>query len=230
MEYFKKIIKKPIVVGIILFLVLFFFLFIIFSRDKVVDYSYLKKDVNEEYIVLDSIFPQFNLSSPGISDLNEKIKKDFLFYRGQIGVTYDVKSYLSSSVLSLVLSFTYTEEGNTLYETTKYCTYNYDLENETVLSDQELLDFYGLTSKQVKMFLEQKFKNIYYNQISKQQISSSTSYSYFLESKGIQNYMDNTSFAVEKGSLVCYRPFHITPINNDYNNFTSKDFRFVVVK
>ena len=44
------------------------------------------------------------------------------------------------------------------------------------------------------------------------------------------NYMDNTSFAVEKGSLVCYRPFYITPINDDYKNFTTKDFRFVVVK
>ena len=201
-----------------------------FSQEKAVDYTHLKKDSDREYIVLDATIPQFNLSSSGVSELNKKIEKDFLFYRGQIGVTYDIKSYLSSSILSLVISFTYTEEGNTLYETTKYCTYNYDLENEVILSDKELLDLYGLTTKQVKKFLEQKFKNFYYHQLSKKQIDSSSSYSYFLQSKGIDNYMDNTSFAVEKGSLVCYRPFYITPINDDYKNFTTKDFRFVVVK
>ena len=99
-----------------------------------------------------------------------------------------------------------------------------------ILTEKELLDLYGLTTKHVKKFLEQKFKNFYYHQLSKKQIDSSSSYSYFLQSKGIDNYMDNTSFAVEKGSLVCYRPFYITPVNDDYKNFTIKDFRFVVVK
>ena len=233
MGYMKRVISQPIVLGIFLFLVLFFICFSIFAsffRDREVDYTHLKKDYDKEYIVLDSTVPQFNLSSSGVSGLNKEIKKDFLFYRKQIGVTYDIKSYLSSSILSLVISFTYTEEGNTLYETTKYCTYNYDLENEVVLSDKELLDLYGLTTKQVKMFLEQKFKNTYYYQLSKQQIDSSVTYSYFLQSKGIHNYMDNISFSVEKGSLICYRPFYITPINDDYKNFTIKDFRFVVVK
>lgn len=233
MGYIKRVIGHPIIFGFLLFLVLFFICFSIFAsffRDRDVDYTYLKKDYDKEYIVLDSTVPQFNLSSSGVSDLNKEIKKDFLFYRKQIGVTYDIKSYLSSSILSLVISFTYTEEGNTLYETTKYCTYNYDLENEVVLSNQELLDLYGLTTKQVKMFLEQKFKNFYYHQLSKQQIDSSVTYSYFLQSKGIDNYMDNISFSVEKGSLICYRPFYITPINDDYKNFTIKDFRFVVVK
>ncbi len=233
MEYMKRVISQPIVLGIFLFfvfLIICFFSFSLFSQEKEVDYTHLKKDSDREYIVLDATIPQFNLSSSGVSELNKKIEKDFLFYRGQIGVTYDIKSYLSSSILSLVVSFTYTEEGNTLYETTKYCTYNYDLENEVVLSDKELLDLYGLTTKQVKMFLEQKFKNFYYHQLSKQQIDSSVTYSYFLQSKGIDNYMDNISFAVEKGSLICYRPFYITPINDDYKNFTIKDFRFVVVK
>lgn len=233
MGYIKRVIGHPIIFGFLLFLVLFFICFSIFAsffRDRDVDYTHLKKDYDKEYIVLDSTVPQFNLSSSGVSDLNKEIKKDFLFYRKQIGVTYDIKSYLSSSILSLVISFTYTEEGNTLYETTKYCTYNYDLENEVVLSDKELLDLYGLTTKQVKMFLEQKFKNTYYYQLSKQQIDSSVTYSYFLQSKGIDNYMDNISFSVEKGSLICYRPFYITPINDDYKNFTIKDFRFVVVK
>lgn len=233
MGYIKRVIGHPIIFGFLLFLVLFFVCFSIFAsffHDREVDYTHLKKDYDKEYIVLDSTVPQFNLSSSGVSDLNKEIKKDFLFYRKQIGVTYDIKSYLSSSILSLVVSFTYTEEGNTLYETTKYCTYNYDLENEVVLSDKELLDLYGLTTKQVKMFLEQKFKNTYYYQLSEQQIDSSVTYSYFLQSKGIDNYMDNISFSVEKGSLICYRPFYITPINDDYKNFTIKDFRFVVVK
>lgn len=233
MEYMKRVISQPIVLGIFLFfvfLIIVFFSFSLFSQEKEVDYTHLKKDFDRDYIVLDVTIPQFNLSSSGVSELNKKIEKDFLFYRGQIGVTYDIKSYLSSSILSLVISFTYTEEGNTLYETTKYCTYNYDLENEVILSDKELLDLYGLTTKQVKKFLEQKFKNFYYHQLSKKQIDSSSSYSYFLQSKGIDNYMDNTSFAVEKGSLVCYRPFYITPVNDDYKNFTTKDFRFVVVK
>lgn len=233
MEYMKRVISQPIVLGVFLFfvfLIIVFFSFSLFSQEKAVDYTHLKKDSDREYIVLDATIPQFNLSSSGVSELNKKIEKDFLFYRGQIGVTYDIKSYLSSSILSLVISFTYTEEGNTLYETTKYCTYNYDLENEVILSDKELLDLYGLTTKHVKKFLEQKFKNFYYHQLSKKQIDSSSSYSYFLQSKGIDNYMDNTSFAVEKGSLVCYRPFYITPVNDDYKNFTTKDFRFVVVK
>ncbi len=233
MEYMKRVISQPIVLGVFLFfvfLIIVFFSFSLFSQEKEVDYTHLKKDSDREYIVLDATIPQFNLSSSGVSELNKKIEKDFLFYRGQIGVTYDIKSYLSSSILSLVISFTYTEEGNTLYETTKYCTYNYDLENEVILSDKELLDLYGLTTKHVKKFLEQKFKNFYYHQLSKKQIDSSSSYSYFLQSKGIDNYMDNTSFAVEKGSLVCYRPFYITPVNDDYKNFTTKDFRFVVVK
>lgn len=233
MKCIKKLLERPIVFGIFLFLVLFvvcFFLFSTFSRDSEIDYSYLKKNRDEEYIVLDSTIPQFNLSSFGVDDLNEKIKKDFLFYSNQIGATYDIKSYLSFSVLSLVVSFTYTEEGNTLYETTKYCTYNYDLEKKDVLSNKELLGLYKLTSKQVNMFLEQKFKNFYYNQLSKHQIDSSISYSYFLQSKGIDDYMDGVSFSIEKGSLICYRPFHITPINDDYKNFTTKNFRFVVVK
>jgi len=230
MKYIKKfkiILKKPILLCIILSFICF--LFFIF-RDSEADYTHLKKDYNQEYIILAASIPQFNLASFEIDDLNKKIEDDFLFYRNQIGVTYGIKSYLSSSILSLVVSFTYTEEGNTLYETTKYCTYNYDLENQAVFSNQDLLDLYDLTSKQVSMFLEQKFKNFYYNQLSEHQIDSSSSYSYFLQSKGINDYIDEVSFSVENGSLICYRPFYITPVNDDYKNFTIEDFRFVVVK
>lgn len=220
---------------LLVMIVLFLYSFV-FSSDKEKDYSALKLDATKEFIITSSIndtitIPQLNVRGDNAKSLNQQILIDYQKYQNKTGVSYFVESYESSPFLSIVLEVVYTEEGNTLYETTKYYTYNYDLKSGKWLSDSELLKQFDVSMKEVDKFLENKFLNYYYELVEKEKLDSSTcNYQCFLSSKEIEDYTEVVSFSVEQGSLVVYRPFVITPINYDYKNFSSLDFRFVVVK
>lgn len=220
-------------VFIMITLLLYFF---VFSTSKVKDYSVLKLDTAKNFIIMTSAnnaikIPQLNIQGNSAQRLNQQILTDYKKYQNKTGVSYFVDSYESYPFLSIVLEIIYTEAGNTLYETTKYYTYNYDLKSEEWLSDIALLKQFDVSMKDVDKFLENKFLNYYYDLIEKEKLdASSCDYKCFLSSKEIDGYTDEISFSVEKGSLIIYRPFVITPINYDYKNFSSSDFRFVLVK
>lgn len=223
------------VILLLLCIVIFCFFFFRDSEDK--NYDLLKRDSSYDFVYLteDSYsfgrVPKFNIIGSQVDKLNRQIEKDYAKFESRIGVSCQTKYYISSSIISLVVVFTYSEEGNTLYETTKYYTYNYDMDSEQVLNDAELLSYFDLSLSDVDAFLEQKFSNFYYSLIEEDKLDPSTcNFQCFLESKQIDDYMTNVAFSVEKGSLICYRPFAITPINYDYLNFTSEDFRFVIIE
>ena len=209
---------------------------LVFSSSREKDYSALKLDTTKDFIFTistdDTIkIPQLNVRGESARSLNQEILTDYKRYQKKAGVSYSVESYESSPFLSVVLEVVYTEIGNTLYETTKYYTYNYDLQSEERLSDDALLKQFNVSMKDIDKFLENKYLNYYYELIEKGKLdASSCNYKCFLSSKEIENYTDDMSFSVENGSLILYRPFAITPINYDYKNFSSLDFRFVVVK
>lgn len=223
------------VILILLCIIIFCLFFFHDSEEK--NYDLLKRNSSFDFVYLTEKtysfgrVPKFNIIGSQVDNLNQKIENDYAKFENRIGVACQTKYYLSSSIISLVVEFTYSEEGNTLYETTEYFTYNYDLENEQVLDSEKLLSYFDLSLDDVDSFLEQKFLNSYYSLIDKDEIDPSTcNFQCFLDSKQIDDYISNVSFSVEKGSLICYRPFVITPINYDYLNFTSEDFRFVIIK
>lgn len=196
------------------------------------DYVYSSEKVKNFFntTIIDEI-PQFNLEGSQVLKLNDKIIADYKEIRTNNDYIYNYKYYISNNIVSLIVDTTYSELGNTLYQTTKYYTYNYDLENDRVISNKELLDKYKLSDNDIKLFLENKYINYYLDMINEKMISDvQVSFYDFLEVKGIKNYLKNVSYAVEEGSLILYRPFLITTSYNDFKYFTKNNFRFVLVK
>lgn len=206
------------------------------------DYSMMKEVAEQEYVYIkDKIYdsklkryvdvPYLNINSEDAVKINENIIDTYNKIIINNGYTCNYSFYISSdNILSLVISTKYSEVDNTLYETYKYFTYNYDLKKNRYLSDEEVLKKFNVSDEKVEAFLENKFFNSYYLLVDKNIIDSTEcSFKTFLEIKEINNMLDDVSYSIEGDSLIVYRPFAITSVFDDDKYFNENNFRYVVI-
>jgi hypothetical protein len=228
-------------------LILILFLTLIaplFTKKSSYDYNSEKLDTSKDYVYTSTEninafdkktkeeIPYLNVSGPSAEKINKQILKDYNTIKTGNYYTYDYRAYISNNYLSIVVTTTSVTSGDSGYELTKYYIYNYDLATKSILSNTKLLHDFGISEAQIKLYLKNKFINYYYAMINAGYITKKNcTYKQFLLNKGINNYLDDTSYSVEKGSLILYRPFAVTPTANDYLFFTSSSyFRYVAVK
>lgn len=240
MQFMKS--NKYILLMIFFVIVSILLIFIwLFNNSDSNDYVDLKSDTQYDYVyVKDKLYddlnrvyvdvPYLNINSEDAQKVNENIVETYKTIMTNIGYSCKYDTYISSNILSIVISAKYSEPDNTLFETYKYFTYNYDLKNNKYLSDDELLKKFDVKEEDVNRFLDNKFFNFYYL-LAEKDIIDHSEYSYveFLENKEITNLLDEVSYSVEKDSLVVYRPFAITAAYDDDKYFSEKDFKFIVV-
>ena len=114
-----------------------------------------------------------------------------------INYEYDINGIILSLVVKVI-------NNETTYAPEPYFrTYNINLEKEEVISDEALLQFYGVTKRTVETKIKRGFQG-YYSDLVKEKYyaAAECSYDCFLKYRGIKNYLDLTIIIVQKGGIV----------------------------
>ena len=221
-----------IFVLIILFLVIAYFLY----QRYYSNYNYLKKD-KSEYLVYTSYteengqdlrieIPQVNIDSNDADLVNEAIldfADSFLTDEDNL-IIYDYQ--VNGKILSLLLKmFDYRSEYD--YPVVSFHTYNFDLDEGFLLTDQEVLDLFSTTTEDVSKTIEEKFHEFYDDEVALGYlVPQQCDYQCFLNWRGVDNYMDNVYYYVKNGKLVAYKAFTIYSVFGEEDYFTDSSYEF----
>lgn len=229
--------KIPIIIGVSFVLIIIIIVLSV-SINNTSAYKYLKEDNNKGLIYT------IDYTS---NDLY-RVEVPYVNINGSFGksINEDIDSYVSDYINSekLVLSYDYNINGKVLslvikvvnYNTKNipevyFKTYNINLEDQVLLSDEDLLSIYGLTSEDVEASIENKF-NYWFKQVIKKGYinEEECDYDCFLNYRDVENYLDDIAYYIDKGKLVCYKPFVFYSIFGEEAYFKEEDFKFILSK
>lgn len=164
--------------------------------------------------------PYINIKGKNITKLNKDIEKFVDKYYAEptsiISYTYDV----SDKILSLVVKVAYFDK---VYYP-DFRTYNINLSDLSVLSDDDLLNKFNLTKENVSNKIEDKFTYFYNDALSQGYYSGECDYNCFLYFRGDKDYLDDIHYYIKDNVLYVYKAFNVYSIYNEENYFTDDDF------
>lgn len=198
------------------------------------DYIYtLKKVKNEnsesETVIYDKI-PSINLAGGKYQQINNEILNQYNeLVKSNNYIYYGYQFNQSKNILSLVVQYTY-YPVQTVYPIIHFDTYNIDLESGKILTDQELLKIYHVSKKQLKVYMEAKFKKFYTDIVSSGYYTKKQcDYDCFLKNRGLsKNYLENISFYVEAGKLTLFKYYYRDSVYHEIEFFTDDSYQFLI--
>ena len=172
--------------------------------------------------------PFVNINSESVQQVNEDIDKYLEWYLANSNlstVTYRYET--SSNKLSLLIS-TAIIDNVALYD---FRSYIIDLDTLNVITDEEVLNQFGLDKSTVFSYFEGIFQG-YYNDLVSNGIytKSRCNYGCFLKSIDVSDYGEGISYYISGNSLIAYRPFKIHGNYHEERYFKDIDFRYILVK
>ena len=232
MENNKKI---PIVIGISIILIVFI---IVFSSYKPTSFNYnsLKEDSSKAFVYTvnhqeNDLYrievPYVNIGNSFGKSINEDIDSyvyDF-YDKEKVILSYDYN--INGKVLSLVIKAVNYDVKNV--PEVYFKTYNINLEDVVLLGDEDLLAIYDMNSEKVEITIENKFE-YWYKEVQKEGYinEEECDYECFLKYRGVNDYLDDVVYYIDKGKLVAFKPFIFYSVFGEENYFKEKDFRFIL--
>lgn len=206
------------------------------------NYNYIKED-KSRYLVytfdtstnrhnMHNEIPYINIASEDARLVNQAIQtyvKSFLKNKNNLMV-YD--SQLNGEVLSVLLRMSDYSAGYSFPDVT-FHTYNFNLNNQTLMNNEELLSIFNVSEEEVKAKIEAQFKEYYREEVNKGfLIEQECDYNCFLSWRGIENenYLDSVYYYVENGSLLAYRPFNVYSVYGEEEFYTEESYAFSITK
>ena len=218
MNKYKKNMSKYIAVAVVFIIIIVGYFFYNKSEDN---YNNLKADSSKELVYTESqtqhdfyyqYKPVLNLKDE-VGVLVNKDIDEFMGYfnNDNIGVTYE--SDLSGKVLSLVIKVedhSYAESATVLY----FRSYNINLDNLELLSDEVLFSYFDLNSEDVNILLDNGIEN-YYNSLVDSNLlkTSNCNYNCFITSRNFADALKNVSYYVRDGKLIAFVPYTYLSLN-----------------
>ena len=164
--------------------------------------------------------PYINMKGKNIAKLNQDLEEFVNKYYNNptsiISYTYDV----SDKILSLVVKVAYFDK---VYYP-DFRTYNINLSDLSVLSDEDLLTKFNLTEEDVSNKIEDKFTYFYNDALNKGYYSGECDYNCFLYFRGDKDYLDNIHYYIKNNKLYVYKAFNVYSIYDEEKYFTEDDF------
>lgn len=163
------------------------------------------------------IFKQVN--SDILLFCNDYMQKD----KSIITYEYDINGIILSLVIKVI-------NNETTYAPEPYFrTYNINLETQEVISDDAILQLYGVTKDNVKNKIQRKNQE-YYSELIKQGYYSSSECSYdcYLRYRGITGYLEHVSYYIRDGKLIAFKTFIAHSIFGEEEYFNDKSFEFEI--
>ena len=218
------------VIGIIF--VIFFYI----KKEERMGYKYLKVYKKEPLVVTRSdnndsnypiIVPYINIKGDNIKDINEGILNFSKHFENKNNSVFIYNAEVNGDILSLVM------EGidNSLKRPQAFFrTVNINLETEEVLSNDDVLKIFNISSSQVEQVIRSNFRRYYQEEIKRGILDRSTcDYDCFLKLRGVDNYLDNTEYYISNAQLIAYRPFLIfSSVKGESDYYRNTTFKFQI--
>ena len=201
------------------------------NSDKEYVYTIKKQENSSQDGVYDEV-PTINLDTEEFTKINNNILKKYEEISTKSDYDYSYKFNQSDNILALKITYAYYPNDTAIYPIRYFETYNINLKNGKVLSDEEILKMYRLKSEKVNEFLEAKFKGFYSDLVnSKFYTEKECNYKCFLSNRGISdNYLNGTSYYIENGSLTVFKYYYIYSDYNEDEYFKNTNYQFIVKK
>lgn len=135
------------------------------SVDKIV-YTVKNITQKDDLYSINVNIPKINLSSSNTDRINAQISRDFSdkvdYIMDSTGTFYEYsvnyKAFLNGDMLSLIINET-EKEGNNI-QTTKIYTYNINLNNNGILTINDVINAKGYTAKEIQEGIEDELKDL----------------------------------------------------------------------
>ena len=227
--------KIPIAIITAIVLIVIIILFAVF-KDKGSSYEIIKEYDNKDLVytvkstkkdIFHVYVPYVNIKDSAIKEINEDINSYVDDYIDKEMVILSYEYDTNGKVLSLAVKTVDYENEN--YPLVYFKTYNINLETKKLISDNEILDAFDITSSDVNSAIEKQFKKWYKNLIKEGYFAESEcDYDCFLDSRGVENYMDEISYYIDDGKLVVFKPFSFYSIYKEEEYFKEEDFKIII--
>lgn len=217
-EALKENKKTLIILGVCLIFVIFSSLF-----DNKTDSN--KLDNSKDYIYTsrnneNSKMPYINLNSEEITDVNIEILTKYLEITNSETGNMDYSYNQYSDIISLIISVI-DSEGNL-----EITTYNINITEKKILSDEEIIRKFNLDYNQVKNIMENYIKEYYNYEITKKYIDKSCDFNCYINDYEIDIY-NNYKFFIKNDNLYIYKKLNTTQefLYDENNPFTLFEFK-----
>lgn len=208
--------KKILILIVITFIVIISQIIInkISQNNKILLNSYIKtldnKDLNLPCNVDNNKIPYFKLNNNLYNSINKEILENSILracYQNGY-VDYDIS--LNNNILSLVLYLSYESEDELANIECK--TYNINIDNNTKITNQELLNLYKINTNNINQKVLNKFQEYYLYEKQNNLIDQNTTFSNYLS---LLNYKSITTnninlFIDKKNNLYLYLDYNLT--------------------
>ena len=211
-------------------------IFFIYNQKQGENYNYLKQDKNN-YLVYtkyekyndDSyvIVPYLNIKGKNAKLINDHIDSyvSSLLEKEDVIISYEYD--INGIILSLLVKTADNSDDYAIEPV--FFSYHFNLDTMEIISDNSLLDYFGIDEENVKNIIDDKLHD-YYKKIIEEEYYSEEEcdYSCFLEYRGISNILDSISYYVKDQKLYAYRPFIIHSIFGEEHFFKLDDYEFLI--
>ena len=229
---------KKILPWIFVFLLIVLLVFYYLYKNYYSNYNYIKKD-SSQYLVytkssstnnqnMKNEIPEINIDSKDADLVNKAIQnyaEDFLKNKNNLFV-YD--SQVNGEVLSVLLKMLNYEDGYS-FPTVSFHTYNFNLKNQTLMEEEEVLDLFGVSDDDVSKKIKGQLQSYYNDEVSKGYLlRQECDYDCFLKWRGIDDYMDSVYYYIDHGNLIAYRAFSIYSVYGEEEYFTDESYEFYI--
>lgn len=180
----------------------------------------------QTYKEISSIVPYINIKSEIIGNINEDIR---LFANENLANKDNVITYeygINGDILSVVIQVLNYDE---VLPKTLFKTYNINLKEKVVLTNNDLLNLYGIDQSFVNSKIEEKFKFFFADERKQGIFDEECDYTCFLFMRKVNNYLDNVYYYVDDGKLYAYKEFSIYSIYDDEKYYKQEDHKILIV-
>ena len=227
--------KIPIAISISIGLIVFIILFSYFQNNNS-NYNNLKEDNTKSLVFTINSkengkyyinVPYVNIADSLGKSINEDIDSYMQDFMDNDQLISSYQYTINGKVLSLVIKTVDYDVKNV--PLVYFKTYNINLEDLVLLTDDDLLAIYNITSENVESIIEKKFAYWYKDIIKEGYLDEEEcDYDCFLDYREVDNYLDDISYYIENGNLIVFKPFVFYSIFGEENYFKEDDFKFVL--
>ena len=227
--------KLVMILAVAIFLVIII-LFYAVNKNKDLNYNDIKENKSKDLVYTRYTkntnnysveVPYVNMNIGVVAGVNEDIVlfvNDFMdSNKAYIGYKYNISGHILSLIIQIV-----DYDTDTVPET-YFRSYNINLTNGDLLSEQAILDYYGVTTSQVESIIESQFQDYYNEEVAEGYFSKEEcNMSCFLTYRDMNGYMENINYFINNGKLYVYKPFQVYSIFGEEEYFKDTDFEFLI--
>ena len=193
------------------------------------NFNYMKVDRGEHIVYTrynqnSKEVPYVNINSSDVKSLNDSIVDYCNNYVNSDDIKIKYEYSINGNYLSLVIKVINTKE---LPSKMLFKTYNVSLKNRTVLTDQDLTDYFKVNNDIVSARIHNRFLEMYKDEVAQGYIEEmECDYTCYLGYRGVTDYLEDINYYIRDGKLVVYKPFIYSSIFGEEEYFTEDSFIF----